>query len=116
MADLQGDLFLGSTAPDVAVYVDHLFVMEARGAAAHAVGAKNGHRWCHMWSDDLPKLHAMAAKIGLRREWFQENGRLPHYDLTPAKREFALKLGARERSLKDWLNEKHHKPRSTQSE
>ena len=111
-SDFQGDLFLGSTAPDVAVYVDDLFVMESRVHAARMVGERTGHRWCHMWSDDLNRLHALAAKIGLKREWFQNHGRVPHYDLTPNKRELALKHGARERSLKDWLNEKYHQPRT----
>lgn len=35
----------------------------------------------------------MAARIGLRRAWFQA-GRVPHYDLTPARRQAALDDGA----------------------
>jgi hypothetical protein len=36
-------------------------------------------RWptsCHMFSDSLDELHAFAARIGLRRAWFQD-GRFP---------------------------------------
>lgn len=34
----------------------------------------------------------MAAKLGLRREWFQNKPHAPHYDLVPSKRTLALKL------------------------
>jgi activating signal cointegrator 1 len=51
--------------------------------------------WCHMATDsDLSELHAMARRIGLERAWFQDKPGTPHYDLTPAKRTQALKLGA----------------------
>ena len=49
--------------------------------------------WCHMTADTLEELHAMADKIGMKREWFQ-NKRTPHYDLTPGKRKLAVKHGA----------------------
>lgn len=55
--------------------------------------------WCflkgsaHMTADTLEELHEMAERIGLRRSWFQ-NGRIPHYDLTSARRGHALELGA----------------------
>jgi len=41
----------------------------------------------------LDELHAFAASIGLQRRWFQRKS-WPHYDLTPARREAALKAGA----------------------
>ena len=51
--------------------------------------------WCHMVSDSsLEELHVFAQRLGLRREQFQEHGRLPHYDLRPVAREKALSLGA----------------------
>lgn len=51
---------------------------------------------CHMFtdSDDLTELHEFAKRIGLRREWFQAHYRLPHYDLTAARRVKAIELGA----------------------
>lgn len=55
--------------------------------------------WCHMATDDLTgdgleELHAMAQVMGLRRQWFQEHPRHPHYDLPPDKRALAISLGA----------------------
>jgi hypothetical protein len=51
---------------------------------------------CHLTCNDLEKLHAFAASIGLRRAWFQEHVRpeLCHYDLTANKRRQALAAGA----------------------
>ena len=48
---------------------------------------------CHLMADSEEELHAFAKKLGLRREWYQPKS-APHYDLTPAKREEALRLGA----------------------
>jgi hypothetical protein len=51
--------------------------------------------WCHMATDgDMSELHAMAARLGFRRAWFQHKPTHPHYDLTPAKRAQAITLGA----------------------
>jgi hypothetical protein len=47
--------------------------------------------WCHLTSDTSEEeLHEFAARLGLKREWFQGD----HYDLTEGKRMQALKLGA----------------------
>jgi hypothetical protein len=48
--------------------------------------------WSHMVTDadSFDELHAMAERIGLRREWFQGD----HYDVTPSRRAAAVKLGA----------------------
>jgi hypothetical protein len=47
--------------------------------------------WCHMASDrDFDELHAFAARLGLRRGWFQRD----HYDLPPHGRAAAVALGA----------------------
>ena len=43
---------------------------------------------------DFERLHAFAASLGLRREWFEEHATAPHYKLSRAKRRRALKLGA----------------------
>lgn len=53
--------------------------------------------WCHMATDNLDdqtELHELAAKIGLRRDWYQPSKAHPHYDLTPIKRSWAVRLGA----------------------
>jgi len=49
----------------------------------------------HMVSDtSLDELHAFAASIGLRRDWFQDK-RIPRYDLTTQhKRTKAIRFGA----------------------
>ncbi len=65
----------------MAVYVDH---------------AENQFRrmkMCHMLADTVAELHEFAARIGLRRDWFQPRSR-PHYDLSKAKRATAIAAGA----------------------
>lgn len=49
---------------------------------------------CHMLADTLDELHAMAARIGLKRSWFQAHPHHPHYDLTASRRAAALEAGA----------------------
>lgn len=50
---------------------------------------------CHITTDGpLEELHALAARVGLRRRWFQEHPTAPHYDLTPPRREAAIAAGA----------------------
>lgn len=49
---------------------------------------------CHMFGTNLDELHAIARVIGLKREWFQVGGTLPHYDLTATKRHLAMHHGA----------------------
>lgn len=53
------------------------------------------HRRCgHLVSDtSLAELHAFAAALGLRREWFQEKS-IPHYDVTGQACELAIGRGA----------------------
>ena len=71
----------------MAVYVDDLFMV------AH-VGRRRSC-WCHLVADTTEELHALAQRIGLRREWFQEGGHaLPHYDVTLSKRLLAVAAGA----------------------
>jgi hypothetical protein len=48
----------------------------------------------HMIADSLDELHAMADRIGLRREWFQDKPRFPHYDVQRRRRAQAIAYGA----------------------
>lgn len=78
----------------MSVYVDPLFRCVSRDRQARQVGAKHGHLWSHLFADTLEELHAMADRIGMRRAWFQDHGRLPHYDLVPPRRAAAVAAGA----------------------
>jgi len=49
----------------------------------------------HLVSQDPDALHRFASLIGLKREWFQEHPRHPHYDtITLRKLRLALDAGA----------------------
>lgn len=78
----------------MSVYVDTLCAFESRDPVARRVGARNGHRWCHMIADTAEELEAMARKIGMRPEWLQGDSSIPHYDLTPSRRAAAVAAGA----------------------
>ncbi len=61
-------------------------------------------RWCHMATDgDIEELHAFAARLGLKRMWFQQHRLVPHYDLRPSKAALAKELGAQQVSSKTLL-------------
>jgi hypothetical protein len=63
-------------------------------------------KWAHLWSDtSIEELHAFAQKIGLKRAWFQNKERLPHYDVTGARYKAALAAGAVITNLGRWLIE-----------
>lgn len=51
---------------------------------------------CHLWADTADELHAFAAKLGLRRSWFQcpPKASWEHYDISLAKKVEALRNGA----------------------
>jgi hypothetical protein len=72
----------------VSVYVDNAFV------------AGDWGRWSgggHLQADTPEELHIFAARLGMRREWFQTKPGRPekdHYDLTKPLREKAIALGA----------------------
>lgn len=55
---------------------------------------------CHLYADSMGELHAMARRLQLRPEWFQNKEGLPHYDLVPSKRKLAIMYGAKETSFK----------------
>lgn len=95
------------------VYVDKIFeadplVYQWRNPRARQA-ARWGTRWCHMWAssaEDLEQLHEIAERIGLRRAYFQNKPRFPHYDLVPSKRALAIKEGAVEIELREWLRDR----------
>jgi len=50
-----------------------------------------GRRWAHLASDTtFEELHDFAARLGLRREWFQGD----HYDVPEQLWDAAVALGA----------------------
>jgi len=58
-------------------------------------------QWCHMGTDDhtnagIDELHEMATRIGMKRHWFQDKPRFPHYDVSASRRSLAIKYGAKE--------------------
>jgi Protein of unknown function (DUF4031) len=56
--------------------------------------------WCHMTTDgSFEELHEFAARLGLRRAWFQRD----HYDLPPHGRAAAVALGAEEVGTRELL-------------
>lgn len=88
----------------MAVYVGQLF-----NTAPY--NRNSSWRWVdasHMQADTVEELHKMAAKIGLKRAWFQARS-VPHYDLTKNMRRKALAAGAKSISfrqegelIRDW--------------
>lgn len=78
------------------VYVDNALIPATVG--------RTRSRWCHLTADTQEELHAFAARVGMRREWFQTCKRRCgregdpcihwHYDLTTSRRARAVSLGA----------------------
>jgi hypothetical protein len=82
----------------VTVYVDDVGIQ----ATVHdrPSGRRYTSRWSHLFSDTSDEeLHALARRIGLRREWFQDDHdhglqTHRHYDVTERKRAAAIRAGA----------------------
>ncbi len=79
------------------VYVDD----SAIPATVSNGGARHTSQWSHLFADSQDELHAFAARLGLRRSYFQPGrplGGKPspfwHYDVTAGKRMRAIQLGA----------------------
>jgi hypothetical protein len=91
----------------MAVYVDDMRV-RARVGSIDA-------RWSHLTADSEPELHTFAARLGLRRSWFQQprglggkpvvphslKAQMWHYDVTDSKRSEAIRLGAQPISMRE---------------
>lgn len=71
----------------MSVYVDHEFQTRPKPGWPFTSA-------CHMTADTFAELHAMADTLGLKRSWFQNHPRYPHYDLTSGKRRAAVAAGA----------------------
>lgn len=56
----------------------------------------------------LPDLHEFAGALDLKLCWFHEHADLPHYDLTPQRRELALRRGAVEVSPEELVDAEHN--------
>lgn len=80
-------------------------------------------RWSHLTADTPEELHAFAAKLGLKRDWFQakcKHGKCDpcphwHYDVTDSKRTEAIALGARAvdlREMGDFIRERRQRDRA----
>jgi hypothetical protein len=80
----------------VTVYVDNMRMPATVGRLRA--------KWSHLVTDspDIEELHAFAAGIGLKLEWFQEFSKhppgiyRPHYDVADSARKRAVAAGALE--------------------
>jgi len=88
----------------MAVYVDDANIQASvqNGSRTHTSA------WCHLTADTPDELHAFAARLGLKRSYFQPGtplGGKPspfwHYDVTAGKRAQAVALGAAEVPARD---------------
>ena len=88
----------------MAVYVDDANI------PATVPNGRRSHTstWCHLTADSQEELHEFAARLGLKRSWFQPGrpvggnpGPFWHYDVTAGKRAQAVRLGALEVSARD---------------
>lgn len=73
----------------MAVYVDDMHTSP--------LGKFGRMKMSHMMADSLDELHAFAAKIGIKRRWFQGD----HYDISKTRRALAVHLGAKEITMRE---------------
>jgi hypothetical protein len=94
------------------VFVDDMLMQASVKCGSRYISS----RWSHLTASTTEELHVFAARLGMRRAWFQPAklvadteytrtncpdrigkpfpGSRDHYDLTEAKRDEAIKLGA----------------------
>ena len=83
-------------------YVDELVRHEGVRPSLRYLGSS----WSHLWADTDRELHEFAAKIGMKRSWFQPHHVRNHYDLTPRRRLEAIRAGAVRTSMIGFLRER----------
>jgi hypothetical protein len=86
---LAGSFESGSCLPPVTVYLDDWRQPARLGPV--------DDRWSHLVADSDEELHAFAARLGMKRAWFQHKEGRPHqghYDVPERARQDALELGA----------------------
>ena len=66
----------------MAVYIDDMY--------RYAIGWFGGAQMSHMIADGEDELHAMALRIGMKRERYQGD----HYDVPLSRRDAAIAAGA----------------------
>ena len=71
------------------VYVDDMYKLP--------MGEFRGMKMSHMIATTDDELHAMAARIGMERRWFQRD----HYDVPLPKRALAVQYGAVEITIRE---------------
>ncbi len=57
----------------------------------------------HLSSPDLDQLHEFAQSIGMKRAWFQDHERHPHYDAFGKMADLAMNFGAEYVSSKELI-------------
>lgn len=66
---------------------------------------KCGVAWAHLITDGpVEELHDLALVLKLPRDWFQDTGTAPHYDIPADKISEAEALGARSISRKELVS------------
>tara|TARA_B100002019_G_C21179931_1_gene553147 strand:+ start:746 stop:1075 length:330 start_codon:yes stop_codon:yes gene_type:complete len=62
---------------------------------------KNNHyKMSHMIADTEEELHSFAQSLGLKREWYQDQSKHKHYDISQSIKKKAIENGAIEVSQK----------------
>jgi hypothetical protein len=86
----------------MSVYVDEPRYYDStmiRGALTR----RYGNHWSHMWADSEAELLAFARRVDMPLRWLQHEGtRRVHFDVTPARRQKAIRAGAVQLEYREW--------------
>lgn len=104
-SNCSGDIYVDEPKP-------YPLEMRRRG------GAQRYTYWSHLWTEagNEEALHAFAARLGLKREWFQNKPGFPHYDITEGKVRRAHRIGAIRLTLRHWLEWKRRSHQNDRTE